>query len=100
MHPVHRVAGLESNHVGIAHLSQTRPGLGRGQAEFGEIVINREVEDLQLTADAKFAPARHLGNDRVLEVGGAINLFSLFLPVEAEDLFQLHHSHDLVVHVA
>ena len=81
---VQRVAGLEGDHVVVAHLFEHGAHLGRRAAQFDKVVVLRQVDDLERAGDADLAPARHFGDHRVLGVGRAIRQggFGLGVPVD------------------
>jgi hypothetical protein len=100
VHAVQRVAGLEGHHVGVAELGQPGAGLGRGQAQVGEVVVLGQLQHLQAAGDVELAPAVHLGHQRMAQVGRAEDLLGHLVQVPGVDLLDGHHRQQLVLVVA
>jgi hypothetical protein len=80
---VHGVSGLESDNLAPAQTTEAAPGLLGGQAEADEIVVGRQLDPLDTTADGDVVGAlEEMGDTGVLAVEGAVDRLCLGLPVE------------------
>ena len=96
---VHRVAGLEGDHVAVAHLFQGGANFGRGAAQFDKVVVDRQVDDLDFASNIYLAPAHHFGNQRVLRIDRTQHQPSLAQRIVVVNIFDLHDRQGVVARV-
>jgi hypothetical protein len=100
VHAVQRVARLEGDHIGAVELFQAVAHLGGRLAQLAEVVVHRQVQHTDGAADVQFAPAGHLGHNRMLGIQRAIGVLRLRLAVRCVDFLNRHHRQQVVAAVA
>jgi hypothetical protein len=99
--PVHRVAGLEGDHLRPPQLVELRPDLGRCLAQGPEVVVQGQLGALQPAGQVhRVGAVQQVPDAGVLRVGGAEHSLGLGVPVGPVELGHVDGGEDHALGVA
>ncbi len=98
--PVQGVSGLEGNDLLPALLGEVGSDLGRGLAEFDEVVVWWDTDDFELAGGVVARLAVQIGDGGVLGVGRAVGPFGLGLLVVCVDFLDMEEGEQVAVDVS
>jgi len=100
MDTMHRIAGLESNYIGMTHLFEGIPNLQGCAPQIDKIIIIRQIDYLQCPRNIHLTPAYHFRNQRVFGIGSTQDQASLSQGIPVVYFFDLHHCQGIIAGIA